>query len=137
MPHFECGAFNHSATSPRGKKLKWSRPYLAAAPQRHKVAAGKVNQFHDLDGFSIARTWRHCRKRRGQSAEASKNSKPPERVGRSKPEALYVDLGKDSATITGTAQSTPPGNPTIATGRFDISDTMWIVRAGVNYKFGG
>src|SRR5207342_3341947 len=76
MPHFECGAFNHSATSPRGKKLKWSRPYLAAAPQRHKVAAGKVNQFHDLDGFSIARTWRHCRKRRGQSAEASKNSKP-------------------------------------------------------------
>ncbi len=54
-----------------------------------------------------------------------------------KAEVLYVDLGKTSATITGIAQSTPPGNPTIATGRLDISDTMWIVRAGVNYKFGG
>ena len=54
-----------------------------------------------------------------------------------KAEVLYVDLGKNSATITGTAQSTPPGNPTTATGRFDINDTMWIVRAGVNYKFGG
>jgi outer membrane immunogenic protein len=54
-----------------------------------------------------------------------------------KAEVLYVDLGKTSATITGTAQSTPPGNPTTATGRFDISDTIWIVRAGVNYKFGG
>jgi hypothetical protein len=49
---------------------------------------------------------------------------------------LYVDLGKNSATITGTAP-TPPGNPTTSTGRFDILDTMWIVRAGVNYKFGG
>jgi opacity protein-like surface antigen len=54
-----------------------------------------------------------------------------------KVEALYVDLGKNSATITGIAQSTPPGNPTIVTGRFDIQDTMWILRAGVNYKFGG
>ena len=54
-----------------------------------------------------------------------------------KTEALYVDLGKNSTTITGTAQSTPPGNPTTSTGRFDILDTMWIVRAGVNYKFGG
>jgi outer membrane immunogenic protein len=54
-----------------------------------------------------------------------------------KTEALYVDLGKNSATITGIAQSTPPGNPTTVTGRFDINDTMWIVRAGVNYKFGG
>ena len=54
-----------------------------------------------------------------------------------KAEVLYVDLGKTSATITGIAQSTPPGNPTISTGRFDILDTMWIIRAGVNYKFGG
>src|SRR6516165_11544878 len=36
LTNFECGAFNHSATSPRGKKLKWCRPYLAAAPQRNK-----------------------------------------------------------------------------------------------------
>jgi outer membrane immunogenic protein len=54
-----------------------------------------------------------------------------------KAEVLYVDLGKNSATIAGTAQSTPPGNPTTASGRFDILDTMWILRAGVNYKFGG
>jgi outer membrane immunogenic protein len=54
-----------------------------------------------------------------------------------KAEVLYVDLGKNAATITGIAQSTPPGNPTVATGRFDIQDTMWILRAGVNYKFGG
>jgi outer membrane immunogenic protein len=54
-----------------------------------------------------------------------------------KAEALYVDLGKNSSTITGVAQSTPPGNPTTVTGRLDVEDTMWIVRAGVNYKFGG
>lgn len=54
-----------------------------------------------------------------------------------KVEALYVDLGKNSATITGIAQSTPPGNPTVVTGRLDVLDTMWIVRGGVNYKFGG
>jgi opacity protein-like surface antigen len=33
--------------------------------------------------------------------------------------------------------STPPGNPTVVTGRLDVLDTMWIVRAGVNYKFSG
>jgi hypothetical protein len=74
------------------------------------------------------RTWICRRRRRGVRLDPRWSIKT---------EALYVDLGKNSATITGTAQSTPPGNPTIATGRFDISDTMWIVRAGVNYKFGG
>jgi outer membrane immunogenic protein len=49
-----------------------------------------------------------------------------------KAEALYVDLGKNSATVPGIIGSAPP-----TPGRFDINDTMWIVRAGVNYKFGG
>lgn len=46
-----------------------------------------------------------------------------------KAEALYVDLGKSSTTI----------GPFFGglRGRFDTLDTMWIVRAGVNYKFGG
>lgn len=48
-----------------------------------------------------------------------------------KAEGLYVDLGRNSATVTGIAGATT------VVGRFDISDTMWIVRAGVNYKFGG
>src|SRR6266487_2741652 len=34
MPHFECGAFNRSATSPKGAKGSRSNPYLAAAAQR-------------------------------------------------------------------------------------------------------
>jgi outer membrane immunogenic protein len=54
-----------------------------------------------------------------------------------KAEVLYVDLGKNSPTISGIGQSTPPGNPTTVTGRFDFLDTMWIVRGGINYKFGG
>ena len=49
-----------------------------------------------------------------------------------KAEALYVDLGKNSATVPGIIGFAPP-----LPGRFDVSDTMWIVRAGVNYKFGG
>lgn len=46
-----------------------------------------------------------------------------------KTEVLYVDLGKSSTTI----------GPFFGgiSGRFDTLDTMWIVRAGVNYKFGG
>jgi opacity protein-like surface antigen len=39
-----------------------------------------------------------------------------------KAEALYVDLGKRTG---------------IFHGRLETLDTMWIVRAGVNYKFGG
>src|SRR4029077_8071137 len=59
------------------------------------------------------------------------------RGGRSKPKS-YVDLGKNSPTITGVSQNQPPaGPPTVVTGRLDILDTMWIVRAVVNYKFGG
>ena len=46
-----------------------------------------------------------------------------------KAEVLYVDLGKSSTTIG-------PFSGGIS-GRFDTLDTMWIVRAGVNYKFGG
>jgi hypothetical protein len=45
-------------------------------------------------------------------------------------EALYVDLGKTSDTVAAII-----GNPPLS-GRFDVHDTMWIVRAGVNYKFG-
>jgi opacity protein-like surface antigen len=41
-------------------------------------------------------------------------------------EGLYVDLGKNSTTVTAT----------VVTGRFDIRDTMWIVLVGANYKFG-
>src|SRR5205823_12722238 len=37
MPHFECGAFNRSATSPKGAKGSRSNPYLAAAAQRNKL----------------------------------------------------------------------------------------------------
>jgi outer membrane immunogenic protein len=48
-----------------------------------------------------------------------------------KAEALYVDLGKNSGLCCGDANS---GG---FTGRFDVNDTMWIVHAGVNYKFGG
>ncbi|MFZ2080470.1 MAG: hypothetical protein WAV38_28240 [Xanthobacteraceae bacterium] len=73
------------------------------------------------------RTWICRRRRRGVRLDPRWSIKT---------EALYVDLGKNSATITGTAQSTPPGNPTIATASI-YRTTMWIVRAGVNYKFGG
>jgi hypothetical protein len=45
-------------------------------------------------------------------------------------EALYVDLGKNSGLCCGDA------NSGFFTGRFDVNDTMWIVRAGANYKFG-
>jgi opacity protein-like surface antigen len=48
-----------------------------------------------------------------------------------KAEALYVDLGKNSGLCCGDA------NSGFFTGRFDVNDTMWIVRAGANYKFGG
>ena len=51
-----------------------------------------------------------------------------------KAEALYVDLGKH----TGIFQSN--GDPNLSSGfvgRLETLDTMWIVRAGVNYKFGG
>lgn len=46
-------------------------------------------------------------------------------------EALYVELGKNSGIYRGDANS---GG---FSGRFDVQDTMWIVRGGVNYKFGG
>jgi hypothetical protein len=37
MPHFECGAFNRSATSPQGRaKLERCGAVLAAARRRHK-----------------------------------------------------------------------------------------------------
>ena len=51
-----------------------------------------------------------------------------------KAEALYVDLGRH----TGIFQTT--GDPNLQLGfssRLETLDTMWIVRAGVNYKFGG
>ncbi|MGB6445789.1 MAG: hypothetical protein WBF47_11485, partial [Xanthobacteraceae bacterium] len=39
MPHFECGAFNHSATSPDGaNRLKRVAQYLAAESARDKSA---------------------------------------------------------------------------------------------------
>src|ERR1700733_784824 len=36
-PHFECGAFNHSATSPEGKNLSDAARYVTAAPSGDKV----------------------------------------------------------------------------------------------------
>jgi outer membrane immunogenic protein len=50
-----------------------------------------------------------------------------------KAEALYVDLGKRTGIFHG-------GDGVISStvnGRLETLDTMWIVRAGVNYKFGG
>jgi opacity protein-like surface antigen len=47
-----------------------------------------------------------------------------------KAEALYVDLGKRTVIFQADSNVT-------ATGRLETVDTMWIVRAGVNYKFGG
>src|SRR5579884_633536 len=41
MPHFECGAFNHSATSPRhAARFGLAALYLAAARRRNKVDRG-------------------------------------------------------------------------------------------------
>jgi outer membrane immunogenic protein len=50
-----------------------------------------------------------------------------------KAEALYVDLGKNTTFVPGV----PGGGFGTSGGRFETTDTMWIVRAGVNYKFGG
>src|SRR5580698_6148460 len=36
MPHFECGAFDHSATSPNSEGLSVAAPYLAVTGARHK-----------------------------------------------------------------------------------------------------
>src|SRR5262249_48701168 len=47
-----------------------------------------------------------------------------------KAEGLYAALGKNSAIYQGDA------NTGGFSGRFDVNDTMWIVRGGVNYKFG-
>jgi outer membrane immunogenic protein len=50
-----------------------------------------------------------------------------------KAEALYVDLGKRTGIFHG-------GDGVISStvnGRLETLDTMWIVRGGVNYKFGG
>ena len=46
---------------------------------------------------------------------------------------LYVDLGKSLTFVAGV----PGGGFGSFGGRFETADTMWIVRAGVNYKFGG
>jgi outer membrane immunogenic protein len=51
-----------------------------------------------------------------------------------KVEGLYVDLGKHTGIFNSN------GDPNLApgfVGRLETLDTMWIVRAGVNYKFGG
>jgi outer membrane immunogenic protein len=45
-------------------------------------------------------------------------------------EALYVDLGKHTEIFQADAN-------VFTTGRLETVDTMWIVRAGINYKFGG
>jgi hypothetical protein len=51
-----------------------------------------------------------------------------------KAEALYVDLGRHSGVFQ------TNGDPNLQSGfsgRLETVDTMWIVRAGVNYKFDG
>jgi opacity protein-like surface antigen len=50
-----------------------------------------------------------------------------------KAEALYVDLGKSTGIFNSTGDPNQPG----FAGRLETHDTMWILRAGVNYKFGG
>jgi outer membrane immunogenic protein len=50
-----------------------------------------------------------------------------------KAEALYVDLGRHTGVIHGDNVALSNG----VNGRLETLDTMWIVRAGVNYKFGG
>jgi outer membrane immunogenic protein len=50
-----------------------------------------------------------------------------------KTEALYVDLGKH----TGIFQGDGVNISSLVHGPVETMDTMWIVRAGVNYKFGG
>jgi opacity protein-like surface antigen len=50
-----------------------------------------------------------------------------------KAETLYVDFGKHTGIFHG-------GDGVISStvnGRLETQDTTWIVRAGVNYKFGG
>ena len=45
MPHFECGAFNHSATSPEQReRLKRRAAYLAAAGAGYKKASGTTRR---------------------------------------------------------------------------------------------
>jgi len=50
-----------------------------------------------------------------------------------KAEALYVDLGRHTGVIHGAGIALS----TFVNGRLETLDTMWIVRAGVNYKLGG
>jgi outer membrane immunogenic protein len=50
-----------------------------------------------------------------------------------KAEVLYVDLGKSSTVVPGV----PGGGFGSFNGRFETADTMWIVRGGINYRFGG
>jgi outer membrane immunogenic protein len=50
-----------------------------------------------------------------------------------KAEALYVDLGRHTGVIHGDNIAL---SRTVV-GRLETLDTMWIVRAGVNYRFGG
>src|SRR5215210_641140 len=48
MPHFECGAFNHSATSPAGavrapyvdKRSQWSKPFTSR-PEKSAAVQGR------------------------------------------------------------------------------------------------
>jgi outer membrane immunogenic protein len=50
-----------------------------------------------------------------------------------KAEGLYVDLGKHTAFFNGDGVVIS----TTVHGRMETLDTMWIVRGGINYKFGG
>jgi outer membrane immunogenic protein len=50
-----------------------------------------------------------------------------------KTEALYVDLGRHTGIFHGDGVNISTG----AVGRLETRDTMWVLRAGVNYKFGG
>jgi hypothetical protein len=47
MPHFECGAFNHSATSPQNSKAGRARraPYLAAWARGDKAAPRELSRW--------------------------------------------------------------------------------------------
>ena len=74
MPHFECGAFNHSATSPGCKRVVHrGRLLIAHLPATQAVAAGAVmRHFPAFDRAPAGagagpNRWQRCQSKAGQS----------------------------------------------------------------------
>jgi hypothetical protein len=49
MPHFECGAFDHSATSPRNQSFNRRGVLITSIPMRCKGQIGNFNQDQRFD----------------------------------------------------------------------------------------